>query len=115
MNLFICYAKCRTCQKARKYLEEHNILFEERDIKVNNPTYEELKKWYDLGVPINKMVNTSGLVYKKLNLKEKRSRMSDEELLRLLSADGMLVKRPILLTEKNVLFGFNEKEYEESL
>jgi len=111
--VFICYSKCSTCQKAKKYLVEHNIVFEERDIKNDNPTKEELRLWYKLsGIPLKKFFNTSGLVYKALKLKEKLPAMSEEEMLEVLSSDGMLVKRPLLISEEKVLIGFSVTDYE---
>ena len=110
--VFICYSKCSTCQKAKKYLVEHNIVFKERDIKISNPTKEELRLWYKLsGLPLKKFFNTSGLVYKTLKLKEKLPTMSEEEMLDVLSSDGMLVKRPLLIGEEKVLVGFSEIDY----
>ena len=100
MLKFICYPKCTTCQKARKWLDENNIEYEFRDIKTDNPSIEELTAWYELsGLPLRKFFNTSGLLYKSLNLKERLPEMTEEEQLRLLASDGMLVKRPILVTE----------------
>lgn len=111
---FICYPKCTTCQKAKKWLDEKGISYELRDIKENNPTYDELKEWYGKsGLPLKKFFNTSGLLYKSMELKNKLPEMSDEEQLRLLATDGMLVKRPILINNDKVLVGFKEKEYEE--
>ena len=111
--LFICYPKCTTCQKAAKWLDEHKVSYEKRDIKENNPTYDELKKWYSLsGLPLKKFFNTSGLLYKSMELKDRLKDMTDEEQLRLLSSDGMLVKRPLLIDGDKVLVGFREKEYE---
>lgn len=111
--LFICYQKCTTCQKAAKWLDEHKVSYEKRDIKENNPTYDELKKWYSLsGLPLKKFFNTSGLLYKSMELKDRLKDMTDEEQLRLLSSDGMLVKRPLLIDGDKVLVGFREKEYE---
>jgi arsenate reductase len=111
---FICYPKCTTCQKAKKWLDENGISYELRDIKENNPTYDELKEWYGKsGLPLKKFFNTSGLLYKSMELKNKLPEMSDEEQLRLLATDGMLVKRPILINNDKVLVGFKEKEYEE--
>ena len=105
--LFIEYPKCSTCQKAKKWLAENGYTFECRNIKENPPTYEELKEWYNLsGLPLKKLFNTSGNLYKSLNLKEKLSAMSEEEQLRLLSSDGMLVKRPVIINGQKVLFGF---------
>ncbi len=116
MNLFICYSKCSTCQKARKFLENHQIMFKERDIKNDNPTSEELKEWIEKSnLPVQKFFNTSGLIYKELHLKEKLPNMTDEEKIDMLSSNGMLVKRPILVTENKVFVGFKEREYEELL
>ena len=113
---FVCYPKCTTCQKAKKWLEEQGILFVERNIKEENPSYEELKAWYiQSGMPLKKFFNTSGLQYKSLELKEKLPAMSEEEQLHLLATDGMLVKRPILLGEKFVLVGFREEQWKEIL
>ncbi|EWM53873.1 arsenate reductase family protein [Ruminococcus flavefaciens] len=113
---FICYPKCTTCKKAEKWLDEKGVSYELRDIKEKNPTLAELKKWYKKsGLPLKKFFNTSGLLYKSMNLKDKLPAMSEEEQLRLLSTDGMLVKRPILITEDRVLVGFKEKEYEEAI
>ena len=116
MNLFICYSKCSTCQKARKFLENHQIMFKERDIKNDNPTSEELKEWIEKSnLPVQKFFNTSGLIYKELHLNEKLPNMTDEEKIDMLSSNGMLVKRPILVTENKVFVGFKEREYEELL
>lgn len=116
MNLFMCYSKCSTCQKARKFLENHQIMFKERDIKNDNPTSEELKEWIEKSnLPVQKFFNTSGLIYKELHLKEKLPNMTDEEKIDMLSSNGMLVKRPILVTENKVFVGFKEREYEELL
>ncbi len=112
MNLFICYSKCSTCKKARDFLNENHISFQERDIKGENPTYEELKKWYLMsGFSLRKFFNTSGNLYKEMNLKEKLPLMSEEEQLKLLSSNGMLVKRPLLITDEKVFVGFKESEY----
>lgn len=109
MNLFLCYPKCTTCQKAKKWLDSHQISYELRDIKTDNPSYEELSTWYQKSrQPLGKFFNTSGLVYKSLNLKDKRSTMSDEEQLKVLATDGMLVKRPLFITDDSVLIGFKE-------
>lgn len=114
--LLIWYPKCSTCQKAKKWLEEHNIAHEERHIVEDCPTKEELKKWIDQsGYPTKKFFNTSGLKYKELNLKEKLESMTEEEKIELLSSNGMLVKRPILITDSKILVGFREKEWEEIL
>ena len=112
MNTFICYPKCSTCQKAKKWLEENKIEYVERHIVEKNPTKAELKKWIkQSGLDIKKFFNTSGLKYKELNLKDKLSTMSEEEKLDLLSSDGMLVKRPLLISDKFVLVGFKESEW----
>lgn len=112
-NLFIEYPKCSTCQKAKKWLEKNNINFEDRNIVENNPTKEELSKWIkQSGLEIKRFFNTSGLKYKELNLKEKLPNMTDEEKIELLATNGMLVKRPLLISEKLVLVGFKEKEWE---
>lgn len=114
--LFLCYPKCSTCQKARKWLEEQGISFEERDIKLNNPTEEELRTWYARsGLPLKRFFNTSGLQYKALGLKDKLPSMSEEEQLALLATDGMLVKRPLLVDEDFVLTGFKQAEWEQTL
>lgn len=113
---FICYKKCSTCQKAKKWLEEKGIVFEERPIKEENPTAEELKKWHEMsGLPLKKFFNTSGLVYKSMNLKDKLKDMTQEEQYELLATDGMLVKRPLLVGDDFVLVGFKEAEWEEKL
>lgn len=114
--IFICYPKCSTCRKAEKYLQEHNIEYTKRDIKTDNPTAGELRPWQkNSGLPLKKFFNTSGLQYKALGLKEKLPQLNEEEQLQLLAADGMLVKRPLLLTEGNVLVGFKETEWAEKL
>ena len=114
--LFVCYPKCSTCQKARKWLEEKGFAYEERDIKTENPSAEELEMWYKKsGLPLKRFVNTSGILYKEMKLKEKLPDMSEEEQIALLATDGMLVKRPIVVTEDEVLVGFREKEWEEKL
>ena len=114
--LVLVYRKCSTCQKALKWLEEHEVEFEERPIVEENPTYEELKEWYEKsGLPLKKFFNTSGLLYKDKGLKDKLSTMSEEEQLKLLATDGMLVKRPLVVGEDFVLTGFREKEWEEKL
>ena len=112
-KLFIQYPKCTTCKKALKYLKDHGIEIEERHIVENNPTAEELKKWLDKsGLPIKKFFNTSGVLYKEMQLKDKVGQMTEEEAIALLSTNGMLVKRPLLITEDQVLVGFKEAEYE---
>lgn len=113
---FVCYPKCTTCQKAKKWLDDNNVKYELRDIKTNNPTYDELKEWYEKsGLPIKRFFNTSGLLYKSLQLKDKLPTMTEEEMLKLLSTDGMLVKRPILVGNDFVFTGFKEKEWTEIL
>ena len=112
--LFICYPKCTTCQKAKKWLDEHNIDYIERHIAENNPTYDELKEWHEKSeLPLKKFFNTSGLLYKEMRLKDKLPTMSEEEQLKLLATNGMLVKRPILVMEGKVLVGFKEAEWNE--
>nr|WP_302665554.1 arsenate reductase family protein [uncultured Agathobaculum sp.] len=114
--LFLCYPKCSTCQKARKWLEEQGISFDERDIKLNNPTVEELRTWYARsGLPLKRFFNTSGMQYKAMGLKDKLPDMSEEEQLALLATDGMLVKRPLLVDEDFVLTGFKQTEWEKTL
>ena len=111
--LFIQYPPCSTCQKAKKWLDANGIVYEDRHIKENKPTYEELKAWHaKSGLPLKRFFNTSGLLYKSLNLKEKLPTMTEEEQLRLLATDGMLVKRPLLVGEDFVLVGFKEAEWE---
>lgn len=111
--VFICYPKCGTCQKAKKWLDENGKKYEIRDIKEEKPTIKELTEWYKKsGVPLKKFFNTSGLLYKSLELKDKLPEMSEEEQLKLLATDGMLVKRPILLDGEKVLVGFKEAEWE---
>lgn len=114
--LFIQYPPCSTCQKAKKWLDAKGITYTDRHIKEHNPTYEELKQWYELsGLPLKKFFNTSGLLYKSLNLKEKLPAMTEEEQLRLLATDGMLVKRPLVVKDNLVLTGFKEAEWEKLL
>ena len=109
---FIQYPPCSTCQKAKKWLDEHGISYTDRHIKENKPSYEELKLWYEMsGLPLKKFFNTSGLLYKSLNLKEKLPTMTEEEQLRLLATDGMLVKRPLIIKDNAVLTGFKESEW----
>ena len=111
---FICYPKCTTCQKARKWLDANGVAYDERHIKDNNPTVDELEAWHkQSGLPLKRFFNTSGLQYKALNLKEKLPAMSEEEQIALLATDGMLVKRPILLDGERMLVGFREKEWAE--
>lgn len=110
--LFLQYPPCSTCKKAKNWLDEHGISYTDRHIKENNPSYEELKAWYEQsGLPLKRFFNTSGLAYKALNLKERLPNMSQEEQLQLLASDGMLVKRPLLITENCVLTGFKEAEW----
>ena len=110
--LFIEYPKCTTCQKAKKFLTDNGVEFTARHIKEDNPTYEELKLWYEKsGLPLKKFFNTSGLLYKSMDLKNKIPTMSEDEQLKLLSTDGMLVKRPILITDTKILVGFRENEW----
>lgn len=110
--LFLCYPKCSTCQKAKKWLEEQNINYTERNIAENNPSYEELKEWHARsGLPLKRFFNTSGLLYKEMKLKDKLPTMSEEEQLKLLATNGMLVKRPLLIDENTVFVGFKEAEW----
>lgn len=112
--LFVNYPKCSTCVKARKWLEENNVEFNSRHIVENNPTKDELKSWIAMsGQPIKKFFNTSGILYREMNLKEKVAQNNEEELLDILSSNGMLVKRPLLIGDDKVLIGFKEKEWEE--
>ncbi len=114
--LFLCYPKCTTCQKAKRFLEEHNIAFTMRDIKAARPTCEELKEWQKKsGLPLRRFFNTSGLQYRALELKDRLPHMSDNEQLQLLASDGMLVKRPLLITDDTVLVGFRETQWKEAL
>ena len=114
--LFIEYPKCTTCLKAKKYLYNKNIKYNDRNIKDNNPTKEELFEWINkYNIEIKKLFNTSGMKYRELGLKEKLPNMTDIEKVELLSSDGMLVKRPLLITDNNIIIGFKEKEYEELL
>ena len=114
--LFIYYPKCSTCQKAKKWLDEHSIEYTERHIVEDNPTYDELKQWYEKsGFPLKKFFNTSGLLYKEMQLKDKLGDMSEEEQLKLLATNGMLVKRPLIVTEDSVLVGFKEAQWSEKL
>ena len=116
MLTFICYTKCSTCQKARAFLDSHEEQYEIRDIKTDNPTYDELKEWLTLsGLPVRKLFNTSGLLYKSLELKDKLPTMSEDDCLKLLATDGMLVKRPLLVYADVVLVGFKNDEWETAL
>ncbi|MCH5303385.1 MAG: arsenate reductase family protein [Ruminococcus sp.] len=114
--LFLEYPKCSTCKKAKKWLDENNIEYTDRDIKLDNPSFEELKKWYEnSGLALKKFFNTSGMIYRDSGLKDKLPNMSEDEQLKLLASDGMLVKRPLVISGNTVLTGFREKEWEESL
>ena len=110
--LFIWYSKCSTCQKAKKWLDSYEIEYTERHIVEENPTYEELKEWHQKsGLPLKKFFNTSGMLYKEMKLKDKLPEMSEDEQLKLLATNGMLVKRPVLVAEDKVLVGFKEAEW----
>jgi transcriptional regulator, spx/mgsR family len=114
--LFIYYPRCSTCQKAKKWLDENNLKYTERHIVEDNPTYEDLKDWYSRsGLPLKKFFNTSGLLYKDMKLKDKLPGMSEDEQLKLLATNGMLVKRPVLVNGDTVLLGFKEAEWAEKL
>ena len=114
--LFIEYPKCSTCQKAKRWLDEHNITYTDRHIVENNPSYDELKQWYERsGLPLKKFFNTSGMLYKEMQLKDKLNIMSEEEQLKLLATNGMLVKRPLIVEDNMVLTGFKEAEWAEKL
>ena len=112
MLKFICYPKCTTCQKAKKWLDDNNIEYELRDIKAENPSFEELEAWYNKsGLPVKKFFNTSGLLYKSMELKNKLPDMSEAQMLELLATDGMLIKRPLLVGDDFVLVGFKESDW----
>lgn len=114
--LFINYPKCTTCQKAKKWLDDNNISYESRNIKEENPTAEEIKKLWEIsGLPLKKFFNTSGLLYKSMNLKEKLNSMTDDEKIEILSQNGMLIKRPLLIGDNFALPGFKEDKYKELL
>ena len=114
--LFLQYPKCSTCQKAKKWLDGHQIKYTDRHIVEDNPTYDELKEWYGKsGLPLKKFFNTSGMLYKEMQLKDKLGAMSEEEQLKLLATNGMLVKRPLIVDDAIVLTGFKESEWEEEL
>ena len=114
--LFLEYPPCSTCKKAKNWLDEHGVSYTARHIKEENPTYEELKNWYQRsGLPLKKFFNTSGLLYKSLNLKDKLPTMSEEEQLRLLATDGMLVNRPLIVMEDVILTGFREVDWQKLL
>ena len=111
--LFVEYPPCTTCQKAKKWLDEQGVSYKDRHIKLENPSYEELKEWYSRsGLPLKRFFNTSGLLYKSMELKDKLPTMTEEEQLHLLATDGMLVKRPILITQKGITTGFKVAEWE---
>ena len=113
---FICYPKCTTCQKAQKWLDENGISYTFRDIKMEHPTYNELTAWHKRsGLPLKRFFNTSGLLYKSMGLKDKLPQMSEDEMLKRLATDGMLVKRPLLVGDDFVLVGFKEAEWESRL
>lgn len=114
--IFLEYPKCSTCQKAKKFLDENKIKYQDRNIKTENPSVSELKEWYQKsGLELKKFFNTSGLVYKSLNLKEKLKEMTEEETLEILASDGMLVKRPMIINGDKILIGFKEAEWTEKL
>ena len=114
--LFLEYPKCSTCKKAKKWLEDKNVIFDDRHIVDANPSYQELKKWYEMsGLPLKRFFNTSGMLYKEMCLKDKLPSMSEEEQLKLLATNGMLVKRPLVVDGEVVLTGFKESEWEERL
>ena len=116
MVKFICYPKCTTCQKARKWLDDNKIEYEFIDIKLDNPTLDELTEWYKKsGLPLKKFFNTSGLLYKSLDLKNKLPTMTADEMLNLLASDGMLVKRPLLVGDDFVLVSFKEDEWKSKI
>ena len=113
---FICYERCSTCKKAEKWLQENGIEFDKRDIKTENPTEDELRAWQQSsGLPLQRFFNTSGQIYRQMNLKDKLKTMTDDEKFALLATDGMIVKRPILVKDDTVLVGFKEAEWEEEL
>lgn len=112
--LFMEYPKCTTCKKAKKWLDDHNVEYTDRNIVEENPSYEELKEWYEKsGLPLKKFFNTCGMLYKEMNLKDKLSTMSEEEQLKLLASNGMLIKRPLLVGDDFIRLGFKEAEYSE--
>ena len=114
--LFIEYPKCSTCKKAKKWLDDHNIKYEDRHIIDNNPTFDELKEWYHKSnLDIKRFFNTSGMLYKEMNLKDKLPNMNEDQMLEILSTNGMLVKRPLIISDDVILTGFKEKEWEDNL
>ncbi len=114
--LFLEYPPCSTCRKAKAWLDSHGVRYSDRHIKEDNPTYEELKQWLAMSrLPVKRFFNTSGMLYKSMGLKDKLPAMTEEEQLRLLATDGMLVKRPLVVTDEKVLVGFREQEWEQTL
>lgn len=114
--VFLEYPRCTTCQKAKKWLDQHNVIYDDRHIVDNNPSYDELKDWYERsGLPLKKFFNTSGLLYKEMQLKDRLPDMSEQEQLELLATNGMLVKRPLIIEDNMVLVGFKEAEWAEKL
>ncbi len=114
--LLICYPRCSTCKKAEKWLDEKGISYDYRDIKTDNPSRDELAEWYKMSAkPLRKFFNTSGMLYREMNLKDKLGSMTDDEMLDLLATDGMLVKRPLAVLEDGILLGFKEAEWEQTL
>ena len=114
MIKFICYPRCSTCKKAQKYLDDHGIRYEYRDISIDNPSEKELRKWHKMSsLELRKFFNTSGMLYRDLNLKDKLKTMSEDEQFKLLSSNGLLVKRPLLIDGDKVLVGFKESEYQD--
>ena len=114
--LLLCYSKCSTCKKAKKWLDDHGISYEDREIKTENPTVEELKSWHEAsGLPLKRFFNTSGTLCKDMKLRDKLPAMSEEEQYQLLATDGMLVKRPLVINGQTVLAGFKEAEWEKAL
>lgn len=114
--LFIEYPKCTTCKKAKKWLDDRGIEYTDRHIVEDNPTFDELKLWYEKsGLPLKRFFNTSGLLYKSMELKDRLATMSEDEQLTLLASNGMLVKRPLLITDNAVIPGFREKEWEQAI
>ncbi|MFT8355769.1 MAG: arsenate reductase family protein [Bifidobacterium aquikefiri] len=113
---FVCYKPCSTCARARVWLNDHHIPFNERDIKDDNPSASELKRWWEMsGLPLKRFFNTSGQSYRSLNMKDRLPQMSNEEALELLATDGMLVKRPIVVSANNILVGFRPEEWQKAL
>jgi arsenate reductase len=116
MNTFICYDRCGTCRKAEKWLKDNGIAYEKRPIKEQNPTTDEIRQWRDKsGLPTKKLFNTSGTIYREMNLKDRLPDMTDEEMIQLLGTDDMLVKRPIMVTDDCVLVGFKEADWAEKV